>query len=227
MRIEFAYCIDGARKAKGLVIIIDVFRAFTTSCYVMNKNPLEYYLVGNPHACESLANTCNHPFLIGKNDRDSALAFDVPNSPFLVQNHNLTGRIIIHSSAGGGSGVINAWQADEILVGSFVNAAATVNYIKRKKPKLVTFVCTGNEGTIPSLEDELCAQYLQATLSGNSFDINSHLEELEHGSGRMFFNGMSQEYPKMDFSLCLTVDSFNFAIQAILHEYYASLNLVN
>ena len=33
MRVQILELIEGAKKAEGLTVIIDVFRAFTTECY--------------------------------------------------------------------------------------------------------------------------------------------------------------------------------------------------
>ena len=35
MNIEILQLIEGARKARGLTVIIDVFRAFSVECYAM------------------------------------------------------------------------------------------------------------------------------------------------------------------------------------------------
>ena len=36
MRVEILEFVEGARKAKGVVVIIDVFRAFTVACYAFD-----------------------------------------------------------------------------------------------------------------------------------------------------------------------------------------------
>jgi len=38
MKIEILQLLKGAKEAKGLTVIIDVFRAFSVACYVMDKN---------------------------------------------------------------------------------------------------------------------------------------------------------------------------------------------
>jgi 2-phosphosulfolactate phosphatase len=37
MEIKILQLEEGARKASGLVVVIDVFRAFSTACYIMNN----------------------------------------------------------------------------------------------------------------------------------------------------------------------------------------------
>ena len=38
MNIEILQLVDGAKKARGLTVIIDVFRAFTTETMIMTRN---------------------------------------------------------------------------------------------------------------------------------------------------------------------------------------------
>ena len=41
MNIKILHLIEGARQAKGLAVIIDVFRAFSTACYVVRNGAVE------------------------------------------------------------------------------------------------------------------------------------------------------------------------------------------
>ena len=40
MKIQILQMIEGARKARGLTVVIDVFRAFSLECYLMEKDGL-------------------------------------------------------------------------------------------------------------------------------------------------------------------------------------------
>jgi len=37
MKIQILHLVEGAVQAEGLTVIIDVFRAFSTVCYIMNN----------------------------------------------------------------------------------------------------------------------------------------------------------------------------------------------
>ena len=37
MKINILHLIEGAKKAEGLTVIIDVFRAFSLECYLYDK----------------------------------------------------------------------------------------------------------------------------------------------------------------------------------------------
>ena len=46
-KIEILHMLDGARCAKGLTVIIDVFRAFSMECYLYNAGVTEIRPVGS------------------------------------------------------------------------------------------------------------------------------------------------------------------------------------
>ncbi len=69
--------------------------------------------------------------------------------------------------------------AEEILLGSFVIAEATVNYIKKRNPEVVSIVAMGWEGDYKAIEDELCAEYLESRLCGERPDFPEMAAESE------------------------------------------------
>ncbi len=224
MRVVFKSLLDGAARAQGLVVIIDVFRAFSTACYILEQAPVEYLLVGESRAARRLLITAEAPFLVGKTELGETLPYDIPNSPTRACQHQLAGRTLIHRTGAGARGILRASQADEILAGSLVNAEATAVYIRKRRPDVLTLVSMGHEGDTPSEEDELCARYLQALLQGAPLDIASHREELRRGAGRYFFDTATQEeYPREDFDRCLALNRFPFVIRATRHSDYARL----
>jgi 2-phosphosulfolactate phosphatase len=47
MNIDILHLIDGVRKATGLTVIIDVFRAFSTACYAFAQGATRIIPVGD------------------------------------------------------------------------------------------------------------------------------------------------------------------------------------
>ncbi len=224
MRVVFESLLDGAERAHGLVVIIDVFRAFSTACYILEQVPAEYLLVGESRAACRLLTTAEAPFLVGKTELGETLSYDIPNSPTRACQHQLAGRTLIHRTGAGARGILRASRAEEILAGSLVNAEATAAYIRDRGPEVLTLVSMGHEGDTPSEEDELCARYLKALLQGVPLNIAGHREELRRGAGRYFFDGATQEeYPREDFDRCLALNRFPFALRATRHGDYARL----
>jgi 2-phosphosulfolactate phosphatase len=81
----------------------------------------------------------------------------------------------------------------------------------------------GHEGTTPSLEDDICAQYIQARLKRQTINLAQYHAALREGSGKYFFSEDQWQYPSQDFECCLEVSRFNFAIKAEVQEEYATL----
>ena len=81
----------------------------------------------------------------------------------------------------------------------------------------------GHEATTPSIEDDICAEYIKSLLNNKNFDINPFIQELKEGPGKYFFLEDQWQYPREDFPNCLEIDKFDFAIQAKLFGNHAIL----
>lgn len=211
-------------------MIIDVFRAFTTAAYILKKEPASYTVVVRQDVIVQLAARCINPLIVGKPEMGmGGELFQVPNSPTRVKRLEITGRDVFHRTEAGMQGVIystQAIQADVVLVAGFVNASATIQYIKQFQNPHVTFVPMGHRGTTPSLEDDLCAQCLSASIEGRMFDLKPYKPQLKEGSGSYFFSGDQEQYPEKDFKRCLKKDRFSFAIRAEIKGDYAILTRI-
>ena len=127
------------------------------------------------------------------------------------------GKRVIHTTSAGTQGIVNAVHADEIITGSFVNAKAISEYVRKKAPEKVSLVCMGKEGLAKAEEDELCAEYLKALLTdGGMPGIDRRLSELRLGGGSHFFDPDLQEiYPEQDYWMCIARDRFSFVLQVV------------
>lgn len=190
-----------------ITVIIDAFRAFATACHILENEPKDYFLTDRCPVVEQLANNAQVPILIGKPEKGSSLTYAIPNSPTRLKELHLKGATVIHRTAAGGSGVVQNWDADLTLAVSFANVAATAKAIKTLAPSKLSIIPMGHEAVTPSLEDELCARFLKATLENRPFSLDPYLEELKEGPGSCFFGENQQEYPKEDFAICLDLNS--------------------
>ena len=167
MEIRINHLIEGARQAEGLVVIIDVFRAFSLECWLFAMGAREIRPVGAVEDALAWRTRDPEAVLIGERHGRKLDGFDFGNSPSSVDPEIIRGKRIIHTTSAGTQGVTGAVHAQEILTGSFVNAKAIAEYILQKNPDVVTLVCMGKEGLAPAEEDELCALYLQSLLLGS------------------------------------------------------------
>ena len=170
MEIEILQLLDGARQAKGLTVIIDVFRAFTTESMIMAYEPEKLLAVGDIQT--ALDYRAAHPDAVLCGERDGAIipGFNYGNSPSQIEFANLAGKAVVHTTSAGTQGIVNATGADEILGGSLVNAKAIACYIQKKQPKHVSLVCMGLAGVCPTEEDTLCAEYIRSLLLGQPLE---------------------------------------------------------
>lgn len=214
MEIEILSLIDGAKKACGTTVIIDVFRAMSLEAYCYNNGAKAVIPIGNIATAYQLKARNPEYVLAGERHGKIADGFDTGNSPFQLGNINVLGKTVIHTTSAGTQGIDNAIKADEILGGSFLVAKATAEYIKRKNPKQVFLVCMGLEGVTDTEEDLLCAEYIKSVLEGKEKDISREIAGLRFSSGAKFFDENQKDvFPTEDFYMCTELNKFNFILR--------------
>lgn len=206
-----------------VTIIIDAFRAFATASYVLERHPAIYMLATKSAVISRLALNLTNPLIIGKPEKGTDLIYDIPNSPTRVQGVSVSGRNVLHRTEAGAKGVLLAQDADIVLAAGFVNADATAQYIRTLPKPKVRIVPMGHEATTPSLEDHVCALYIEALINGEKIRLAPFLPALRKGPGRYFFSEDQWQYPREDFERCLETGRFNFTIQAVVRDDYAIL----
>ena len=205
MEVKILEFVEGARKAKGVAVIIDVFRAFSVACYTFDGGALKLIATETPSDAFSLKKIYTNSLLIGERDEKKIEGFDLGNSP----------TEIIQTTTSGTKGLTNAKNADIIITGSFVNISAIVQYIKALNPEHVSLVAMGYRGTQSAEEDILCAELISAGLKNNIDISDKKIASLQHSSGKRFFDSKNIDFsPPSDFFLCTMVDRFNFVLKA-------------
>ncbi len=214
-KINIYDLIDGAKKARGLTVIIDVFRAFTLECWLSSFGASEIRPVGA--IAEALAWRERDPgsVLIGERGGAKLEGFDFGNSPSTTDPAAIKGHRVIHTTSSGTQGIVNASGASEILTGALVNAAAIAKYIIDKDPEEVSLVAMGNAGVKPTPEDSLCAEYIRSLLIGQPMeDIAEKADALRFSEGAKFFDPSRQHiFPQGDFDMCVNPDIFDFVLR--------------
>lgn len=214
MKVEILEFVEGARNAKGVAVIIDVFRAFSVSCYAFDAGAVRIIATADAHEAFQLKDKYLKSVLVGERDEKKIEGFDFGNSPTEIIKNDLTGKTVIHTTTAGTKGLINAINADVVITGSIVNAAAVVSYIKAIDPEYVSLVAMGYRATISAEEDLLCAELIESGLRGRRIS-EERISELRSTSGSRFFNPENIDFsPPTDFFLCTMRDRFNFVLKA-------------
>lgn len=215
MDVRILELVEGARQARGLTVVIDVFRAFTLECHLFAQGASRIYPIGSVE--EALALKAAHPDYVTFGERGGAQVegFDFGNSPSQVAGVDLAGRTCVHTTSAGTQGIVNATGASEIVTASLVNAAAVAEYIWRRNPDQVSIVAMGNAGVRTAGEDVLCARYIRSLLVGEPLvpDVRAQAAALASKDGAKFFDPAHPEFPQADFPLCVDCDRFGFVIR--------------
>jgi 2-phosphosulfolactate phosphatase len=215
MKIEITEFVEGARQAKGLTVIIDVFRAFSVECYAMDSGASKIIATGEVAEAFELKKRYMKAVLVGERDEKKIKGFDYGNSPTEIIKADLTGKIVIHTTSAGTTGLVNAVNADTIVAGSFVNASAVVRYIVTAAPEHVSLVAMGYRARESAEEDLLCAEYIESLITRRNGNFETRIANLRITSGKRFFIPENIDFsPPTDFFLCTMTNRFNFILKA-------------
>ena len=215
MNIDILDLIEGAKQAQGLTVIIDVFRAFSTACYVVRNGAGQIIPVGDVDLAYKLKEENPDYVLMGERQGKMLPGFDYGNSPTDIETVDFSGKTVIQTTSAGTQGFANAKDADELISGSFVNAEAIVAYIRNKSPAKVSLVCMGTWAVKANDEDTLCAEYIAGRLNNRKFDKKEIYRRLRDSkTARIFFDPAVTWAPETDFDLCLNIGLCDFVLKA-------------
>lgn len=216
MKIEIVEFVKGAKKAEGVAVIIDVFRAFSVECYIFDGGASQIIATSEVDEALRLKSIYTNSVLVGERDERKIPEFDFGNSPTEIIKANMLGKTVIHTTTAGTQGLINCYKADTVITGSFVNAGAVVRFIRHLNPEIVYLVAMGYRALQSADEDLLCANFIAQRLRGESGISEKDISELQCTSGKRFFNNLNIDFsPPTDFFLCTMTDRFNFVLKAL------------
>jgi 2-phosphosulfolactate phosphatase len=213
-RIDELDFVAGAGAARGVAVVIDVFRAFSVACYAHAGGAARIHPVDDLERARALK--AAHPdwLLMGERHARRLPGFDLGNSPTEVEALGVAGRVLVHTTHSGTQGLCAATGADEVITGSLVNARAICRYIAARSPAVVSLVRMGHEAKARCAEDDLCAELLRARLEGREADTSGVRERLRSApAAAKFFDPTADWAPERDFELCTAVDRFDFVLR--------------
>ncbi|MDF1500060.1 MAG: 2-phosphosulfolactate phosphatase [Anaerolineales bacterium] len=205
--------LEQSQEARGIVVVIDVLRAFSTAAYAFDAGAESIAVVGTIEEAFEMKREDPELVLIGEKGGWPVDGFDYGNAPSEVVGEDLSGRRIVMRTSAGTQGVVRCQHAGTILAASLVCARATADFIRSREPAQVSFIITGADGDGFGDEDLTCADYITDLL----IDRASDKEALKHrvlnsGWGRRFGD---PDYPFLDISdidYCTRIDEFNFCM---------------
>ncbi len=156
MNIEVCYSPQSYHlfhKPEAIVVVIDILRAtsaITTAIFhgVSKMIPIATMIEADEYK--------KNGFMVAA-ERNGEIVdgFDLGNSPFGYMNKKVKGKTIAITTTNGTHAIEVARKAKRIIIGSFLNMDAVVDYLKKEK-KDVLFLCAGWKNKF-NLEDSLFA----------------------------------------------------------------------
>jgi 2-phosphosulfolactate phosphatase len=214
MQIEVRDFVAGASEARGIAIVIDVFRAFSLAPLAFAQGVARILPVAALEEAFRLKAKIPDAVLAGERYARPVPGADCGNSPTQLAALDLRGRTLIHTTHAGTQGLCAAVHADEVLTGSLVNAAAIVRYVRQRAPEYVTLVRMGQHATERCAEDDLCASLLAARLRGEDPETHTIPEQLRDApSAAKFFDPACDWAPEEDFAFCTRADRYDFILR--------------
>lgn len=215
MKIEVLHGLEGAKNSEGLTVIIDVFRAFTTSCYIMANGANLILATGSLDLAYELKQNDKNRILIGERNGLKCKDFDYGNSPAEIDNADLIGKEIIMTTSAGTQGLISATNSDEVITGSFVNAGAIVHYIKQKNPAVLSLVPLGVAGKDKAEEDLVCAEFIIDMLNDYYRCIKKYQFRVLYHYKDILKQRIEQgSWNENDLKYCLDFNHFSFILKS-------------
>ena len=201
------YNLSNCHEAEGLVVVIDVLRAFSAEAYAFHGGVPEIILTDKVESAWDLKKEFPSALLMGEINGYKIDGFDIGNSPSELSKMNLAGLTLIHRTTAGTQGVVRSKKADEIFVTGLLTAKATVEAILKMGISEISFVVTDGD------EDLVCAEYMEVLFDGKSIspsEIAARVTKSKHGKR---FLQEAKDLPFDDLGLCLDVDRFDFTMR--------------
>jgi 2-phosphosulfolactate phosphatase len=219
MEVTHTRLLEGAQTAKGVAVIIDVFRAFTCTPLLFSLGIQKSILVSTPEEAFALKEKKSQLVLIGEVGGIPIEGFDLGNSPSEILKKGAAffdGKTVVQRTSSGVQGVLTALDvADEVLPASYALAQSTARYILAKKPLRVSIVSMGWALKHIAPEDEWCGVYIAHLLGVSDYNHNEALEAILYNqTTQKFFDPQKPHFPPEDPIMCLQLDVHDFALRA-------------
>lgn len=201
--------LDTCHTARGIVLIIDVLRAFSTAAYAFSRGAKKIHLVSGVQEALDLTSKLPNAKAMGEVGGLPPAGFDFGNSPTRILEHDLTGITLVQRTGAGTQGAVLCVNAEMMLVTSFVVAQATMDYVLRRKPEEITFVITGGMGND---EDVACAEFLEKQFTGQETEAQSFTQRVYASRDALQHMPDHPQFPKSDLDYCSRINAFYFAM---------------
>lgn len=211
--------LEGARHARGVVVVIDVIRSFSVSAYALAGGARECLLVTTVDQARTLSAQIAGSLISAEEGTLPVPGVPISNSPTQIQTADLKGRTLIQRSSAGTQVIAAVQESEGMYAASLVVADATVQACLLRRPTAVTLIASADHP-----EDHACASYMEGLLNGKRLDIERLLQPLRESErfARASAGGWPG-FPSTDLDLSLATDRFAFSMPVARHGDYLRL----
>jgi 2-phosphosulfolactate phosphatase len=210
---------EGARRARGLVVVIDVLRSFTVSAYALAGGARECLLVSTTAEARALHNRIPGSLICAEEEALPVPGIAISNSPTQIMAADVKDRVLVQRSSAGTTVMSAVRSAHDMYAASLVVARATAMACLSKQPQELTLIASADHP-----EDHACARYIEGLLRREEPDLAALLQPLrESDRFARAMSGTWPGFPPTDLDLSLVPDRFDFAMPATRHDGYLRL----
>ncbi|MGD0441270.1 MAG: 2-phosphosulfolactate phosphatase [Acidimicrobiales bacterium] len=201
---------------RGVVVAVDVLRAFTTAAYAFAAGASSIFLVATVREAIDLAGRIPGALTMGEEHGQRPLGFDFSNSPVEVSRADLEGRSLVQRTSAGTQGVIAAGNAERLFAASLVCASATAAAIDFAGLGAPTYVITGRfpDALHDGEEDLLAAELIERARCGLPLDEQATVQAVASSPSAGRILAMDETHAHSDdVAYATAVDRFDFAME--------------
>ena len=219
MEVILSTGIEGARRARGVVVVIDVIRSFSVSAYALAGGARECLLVTTVDEARTLAAGIPGSLISAEEGTLPVPGIPISNSPTQIRSADVKGRVLIQRSSAGTQVMAAVEENEGMYAASLVVAGATVQACLLRRPTALTLISSADHP-----EDHACARYMESLLRGARPDIEQLLQPLRESErfARASAGGWPG-FPSTDLDLSLATDRFAFSMPVTRHDHYLRL----
>lgn len=197
-----------------IVVVVDILRATSCMTTAFAHGVESIIPVSEVEECKALQ--AKGYLAAAERNGEKVEGFDFGNSPFSYMTEGVKGKTVAVTTTNGTVAINKSKSADEVIIGSFLNKKAVVNYLK-SQTKDVLVLCAGWKGRVNledslyagALVDELQDQFVyhhDGSMMAHTLYKNADKDRLAFLSNCSHFKRLSKLNIEKDIKFCLTED---------------------
>lgn len=115
-----------------ITIVIDVIRAFTVAHYAFGQGASRIFLAESVEQALQMKEANPEYLLAGEVTGLPIDGFDLDNSPYHIQQKNLSGKTLVQKTTNGVGATLNCLSSDHVFVTGFTNARNTADFVRER-----------------------------------------------------------------------------------------------